>query len=1194
MSTRPRVRFRLHWIRERQAGRPPALRCYPGLGRETEMRFVLFTARLPVTEQRSRGWMRTLARVSGTAAFVGTLALMLGAVGLAWSYRQNVVLNPGPHLEPAHIRSIIAQESPVFYRDGEQRVGVFFDAEHRETVSWEDLPQAWVMSIIAAEDQRFWSHPGVDAIGISRAMRDNIQAGTLVAGGSSLTQQTAKNLYYRPDRSVRSKLLELVNSLRLEAHYDKREILTFYANQFHVTGNGRGLGIGARHFFDKHVSELTVAESAFLAGLVKAPSRYDPFIGDEQSRVRAIERGRGRTAYVLQRLSAVDAQRLVPPPRGSDPGSQAEYAASLEEAQHVQDEAARALEQGIEFEFRRGTFRYDASAVLDEVARRLTEPPFDFILEQHGAEDLSTAGLEVVTTLDASAQQAAIYGLWHHLTEVGIQLEERGPSDLRLDGRPPRFDARAVPVQRQVRRAQVTAERDVDGRRTLDVDLGGHACHVDRDALVRIASAVVKGRAGSRSPRAQTADVDAVVEALVPESVVLVSVREVGPDGAVCDLEYRPTLQGAVMVQEAGEIRAMVGGNDNRNFNRATALRQMGSTWKPLVFHAAMTLGWRPDDPLDNRRNVFPFSTTFYYPRPDHDPQPVVSMSWAGVNSENLASIWLLYHLTDKLDGEQVRALAESLDLARRPDEDEMEYRLRIQKAGVLPTRARLEEGVFLQARQEVLAGAEALDHPEDELAISSLLLGWNYDEEASRVAGESSRIRVQRERALTNSWRHLVDRVTPCTLQYRALREAFRSREVPEAAQVEDLAVLLDNDTVRVSCGDIPEGYVKPDMAFLDEVFADDGVDRFAVRRGVRWLQDQLGMTPREALVEEGDIWVADRMHLSSLTAIDGAMKRRMLAHSLRTEDVDLYAPDFLYWHQDFRVLLALRYTASLAEQYGVQSEIPPVLSMPLGATDITLEEAVSVYGGLISGTSWSFPGDAAGQEVVSPPTPALLIAEIRDVDGNVLYQTEPTATSVADAQVADQTSHILRNVVRHGTGRRALAIREAGRQVPVGGKTGTTNEYRNAAFLGFAPSWNGAAFSSGDGYAVGVYVGYDDNRPLVQGGIRIAGSSGALPAWVETVQGMLDAGLLGEAEGELLEGDASLQWPLAMGYRLELLAVDGTTGLVLDEPTVDALEPSAPHVLVTRSEEEPDVDYRPIKRPPRLFPRTDAFEQR
>ena len=546
------------------------------------------------TESRSRRWLRRGIQLIGASAFAGTVLVLVAGVVAAVLYRKHVVLEPGSHLERRHIRSVIAQESPVYYRDGSTRVGVFFEAEHRLYVPFDELPQAWVMGIVAAEDQTFFSHWGIDPKGIARAMRDNFRAGTLVAGGSTLTQQTAKNIYYRPDRTLKSKGVELLNALRLEAHYDKTEILTFYANQFHVSGNGRGLGIGARHFFDKEVEDLSVAEAAFLAGLVKAPSRYDPFLGDESRRKRAEAEANGRTEYVLKRLVAEDVVELVGPvPDREDADGQRKWGERIQKGREIQAEARRLLDEGVKLEFRRGTFRYDASAVLDEVARRLAEPPFDTLLATHGVDDMATAGLQVITTLDPQAQASATYGLWHHLTEAGIEMEQLEPAALIVPGRGPRFDPDRPPVPREFRLARVTGEREVDGKRTLDVDLGGHPCHVDRAAVVRIASSVVKGAAGSRTPKAKTADVDAVVDALPADSVVHVSVRDVTAAGATCDLELTPELQGSVMVVESGQIRAMVGGNDNRNFNRATALRQMGSTWKPLVFHAALQLGGR-------------------------------------------------------------------------------------------------------------------------------------------------------------------------------------------------------------------------------------------------------------------------------------------------------------------------------------------------------------------------------------------------------------------------------------------------------------------------------------------------------------------------------------------------------------------------------------------------------------------------
>src|SRR5262249_38744049 len=147
-----------------------------------------------------------------------------------------------------HLRNVVSRESTVTYRDG-TRLGVFFAHEHRRYVPFDELPPAWAMSIVAVEDARFWTHHGIDPRGIGRALRDNLRALDVVAGGSTLSQQTAKNLFYREDRSLRAKFVEMIDAQRLEAHFDKAEILELYANQFHVTSNGRGIGIAARHFF---------------------------------------------------------------------------------------------------------------------------------------------------------------------------------------------------------------------------------------------------------------------------------------------------------------------------------------------------------------------------------------------------------------------------------------------------------------------------------------------------------------------------------------------------------------------------------------------------------------------------------------------------------------------------------------------------------------------------------------------------------------------------------------------------------------------------------------------------------------------------------------------------------------------------------------------------------------------------------
>jgi penicillin-binding protein 1A len=1190
---------------------------------------------------RRRGCLGRALRWSGLGLVVAVGLTGVAAIGAGLLYAEYVVRNPGPHLQRDHILAVIAEESPVTYRDGTTRLGVFFQDEHRAYVGWHELPPPYVAAIVASEDGSFWSHRGVSAKHIGRAVLDNVVAGRTVSGGSTLTQQTAKNIFYRPDRSWRSKANELLNALRLEAHYDKTEILTFYVNQFHVAGNGRGLGIAARYFFNREARDLGLLESAFLAGLVKAPGRYDPFNGDAERQQRARARAHERTRYVLRRMVDEPEQNLVGPWTVSGVDGVAADAERLRQVRAWKAEAARLLEDGFELPFQRGQFRYDSHAVLDEVRRRLHQPPFDDVLRKAGISDPDRAGLVVVTTLDPAVQREATYALWHHLTEVGLWLEPRTARDLvRQDSPGPRFDPYQPPRPHEFRLARVVDHPVVAGRATIGLDLGGHACAVDRDGVVRIALALERGDTGNRNAKVPGAKVDALVAALAVGSVVWVSVRAVGDAGAVCDLELRPELQGAAVVVQDGVIRAMVAGNDNQNFNRATARRQFGSTWKTVIFHAALQLGWRPDEALDNRRNVFPFSTTFYYPRPDHTPEPIVSMSWAGAHSENLASVWLLYHLVDRLDGAQVAQLARSLDLARRADESEEDYRLRIQRAGVLPTRSRLREGLFLKARQELLGAIGGSAHPEDALGVSSLLYGWGHQAELGRVAREPAASRERKTRALNNSFVHLEALADRCRPQHAALVAAVESGQAPDPRFVQSLWVHSADGRVRVACGSVPTGYVRPDAEALapfltigayDSGDAEGGAVESDAPRGIgSRLAELLGLgggradraaavARRAAVVPFDDVLLDERLHAGTLSALSASVARREAILSLSDAPVDLYDPEHLYWHQDFRVLLSLRYVAELARQYGVRGEVRSVLSLPLGASEITLEEATALYSGLVTGRAWDFPGQVmtggallGGEPVPSPPDPALLISEIRDVDGRVLYRATPTPKEIAPGAPGPLTADILRNVVVHGTGRRALsAVELGGGAIPLGGKTGTTNDYKNAAFLGFAPGFRDGVWTPEAGAMIGVYVGYDDNRPMSRGRIRLAGASGALPAWIGAAQALASAGLLGSPPTPPADG-----WRLTPPSGLLYVEVDPKTGLPIDEPDApvgsadggpvaegeeiieddgDAAGVAAHAVLVAARRspvETPRLD--PVAYPERIAPSTQEAEER
>lgn len=1023
------------------------------------------------------------------------LAVVGGVVG-TWAYRKYVLNDPGPAFERAAILEIIAQESPVYYRDGVTPMGVFFDQEHRTYVPFERLPEDWVHAIVASEDGSFWEHPGIDPKHILRAVLQNMKAGSVVAGGSTLTQQTAKNLFYRPDRSFRAKAVELGDTLRLEAHFSKKDILEFYANQFHVSANGRGIGIAARYFFDKTPEELETKECAFIAGMVKAPSRYNPFIGQtEARREEARTAAEKRTAYVLRRMA---------------------------ETGEI-SEARRAELEATPLAFRRGSFRYDRSVVLDEVQRRLEEPKFIELFERAGIDNPSTAGLRIVTTIDKHAEAAATYGLWHHLSELGPQLERPALDALLL---PPATTAEASPGQALAPLSFHAARVEAAAADALTLDLGGRPCTVDADGIRRVAKAF-----GAKA--------EALAAALVTGRFVLASVRE---DGASCDLEYRPGLQGAVLVLEDGQVRAMVGGNDNRHLNRATsARRQFGSTWKPLLFLAASQLGWLPTDALDNRRNVFPFRDVWYFPRADHSADAFLSMTATGARSENLASVWLLFHLVDRLDDAQLGRLAAQVDLLPREGEAPEAFAVRMRDEAVIRSSPeRFAELAFTRARTDVLATLGSSRHPEDALAVRSLLYGQGVAAERARVQRTAtSAERASRLVALENNLVGLEETAAACLAGPLA-------------------ALSWDPVSQALACGRAPAGFVPLPPEAL------------ALATASR-VEQALAFEAQDDLLVDG------RVHLGTLRAL-------RVAEDLRTAELvgrDAYDADVLVLHPDWRVLVGVRSFIRLCHDIGVEAELPENLTLTLGAADTSLQEMASAYQALLVGARYRFSGEGfvEGSVTGMRSTFALpeseeataLVQEIRDAGGNVLFRMQSRTEPVADPRAGAMVGDILRNVVLHGTGRRASgAAGTEGR--PLTGKTGTTNNYRNAAFIGFAPIQNGGLPVWGAAFTVAAYVGNDDNTPMRRGSLRVQGANGALPVWLETVRLMGARGLLGTGTaGEYTIPDG-------------LVRVPSPDGLGFDGEPLTALRPPGdpPERLMVVPGGEAPVSRQPAEAPP------------
>src|SRR6185503_11827565 len=160
---------------------------------------------------------------------------------------------------------------------------------HNDAVPLEDLPDHLIKATLATEDRRFFEHFGVDFLGTARALVANAQANEVVQGGSTLTQQLAKNLFLSAERSIQRKVKEAYLAFLLESRFTKREILKLYLDRAYMGGGAFGVEAAAQYYFGKSVRDINMSESAMLAGLFKAPTKFSPLVDLAASRARTYQ-----------------------------------------------------------------------------------------------------------------------------------------------------------------------------------------------------------------------------------------------------------------------------------------------------------------------------------------------------------------------------------------------------------------------------------------------------------------------------------------------------------------------------------------------------------------------------------------------------------------------------------------------------------------------------------------------------------------------------------------------------------------------------------------------------------------------------------------------------------------------------------------------------------------------------------------
>ncbi|SHO48917.1 transglycosylase domain-containing protein [Desulfopila aestuarii] len=1013
--------------------------------------------------------------------FAAVTAAGFGAYALYYL----IVLHPGPEIEAHNIQAILGQESPVFYNDNTTKLGVFFDEAHRQYVKYADIPVEFVNALVAAEDNQFFSHFGFDILGIGRAMVKNIEAGRIVQGGSTLTQQTAKNLFKRSERSFKEKLKELLFALRLEYHYSKEEIFEFYANQFYVSGNGHGLGVAARHYFDKEASDLNLVECAFIAGSVKRPNYYNPFFQKNEEAVQLAKvRAKERLNYVLDKmleLGMID--------------------------RDVYEEAVAA-----DIEFKQGQVGYQLDYVMEVVKDAVSSDEVLAELEKNGIDNISTSGVRIITTVDKIVQDQAVYALRHDLSRLDTELKGYEHDEVQSEYAAITFpgDEKLEPRAFLFGTVQEVTGKGKETR--INVDFGSKIGSgvIEGDSLMRLAEARAKWRK-NKWAKAGAKELQSLAEQIVSGDRIWVSVKEVVEEGsALLELEKYPEIEGGAIVVQDGTVKAMAGGVENRFFNRAIqARRTMGSSFKPFVYAAALQLGWNSSDLLKNSRDMFVYHRQPYFPRPDHkSPFNDVSMSWAGTKSENVASVWLVAHLCDQLNSVQFRDLAEHLDLTPRVVNGETEayraYRARIRdEYGILITNDTLKEAAFRAAVRTSETDFMFEDLMDDYRFLRSINYGLNVDryrkmldQEVASLSGSSA-----------NERNELQTRKSLLYMNYLALK-AMRQRLKSFAEWIDGSSFFTDQQ----DGGQNVSG----------ELFYDYETGRYVFQPG-RVTNPNLEVVYRSQLeehlytlssFERERFWGSVQLYgVVSVAGFD-LLSEQIEQEYQRLERELPYSFDVLADVSDFRIFAGLKYLIALAREMGIASGMQPVLSFPLGSNVVSLLETTRMYEGLVTGIVTTYGNDPENKDRDS----LLFIDRIESADGQILYQPEQQAKTVLGPKARIAVGHILENVVKFGTGRQAdkgvkLSSEEGGPldklniSVPVLGKTGTANDYTNAAFLGYlpAPAEDGSGLVLRNGYAVGVYVGYDDNVSMRKSTIKISGAAGALPTWIEIVNTLI-----------------------------------------------------------------------------------------
>ncbi|NIM28907.1 MAG: PBP1A family penicillin-binding protein [Gammaproteobacteria bacterium] len=490
--------------------------------------------------------LSSVLRVLGVLVLVTGLLGCIGAAGLYWYL--------APKLPPIESLKDVQLQEPlrVYSRDG--RLIAEFGEQRRTPLEFEQVPPLMVKAVLAAEDERFYQHPGVDWQGLTRAVLHLVRTGEKGPGGSTITMQVARNFFLGREKTYVRKINEILLSLKIEKELGKDDILELYLNKIFLGHRAYGVEAAAQVYYGARLEELSIAQVAMIAGLPKAPSRFNPIVNPD--------RARARRDYVLGRMRELEAI------------SEEEYLLAL-----ATPVTARLHGLSVEVE----------APYVAEMVR--------VFVEDRLGDDAYTAGYRVITTIDSRLQEAANQALRKNLLAYDQRHGFRG-AELRVD-----LDATDVSLESVL--ADIPATAGLLPAVVVEVGEKTVTAYAKIFGEIQIPWNGLEWARAYIDENTLGPELESAGDLLERGDVVRVQLEENG-----WRLVQVPAVEGALVAlsPENGALLALTGGFDfyRSKFNRAVqAERQPGSSFKPFIYSAALDSGFTPASVINDAPVVF-------------------------------------------------------------------------------------------------------------------------------------------------------------------------------------------------------------------------------------------------------------------------------------------------------------------------------------------------------------------------------------------------------------------------------------------------------------------------------------------------------------------------------------------------------------------------------------------------------------